>query len=67
MFCTVYVFRHNTSGTWRAGLVILWEEKVEAKIVKDASAAGYASGRVLRCTSVIHVQTETKARKRGSK
>jgi hypothetical protein len=53
------------SGTWRAGMIIVAEGKVEAKIVKDAFAAGYISGRVLRCTSII--QTETKARKRGSK
>jgi len=53
------------SGNWRAGMIMLSGGKVEAKIVKDASAAGYASGRLLRCTCVI--QTERKARKRGSK
>jgi hypothetical protein len=46
-------------------MIILSEEKDEVKIIKDASAAGYASERVLRCTCVM--QTETKARKRGSK
>jgi len=46
-------------------MIIVSEGKVEAKIVKDAFAAGYMSGRVLLCTCVI--QTVTKARKRGSK
>jgi len=46
-------------------MIIASEAKVEAKIVKDAFAAGYMSGRVVRCTCVI--QTETNARKRGSK
>jgi len=46
-------------------MIIVSEGKVQAKIVKDAFAAGYTSGRVLRCTCVI--QTEKKARKRGSK
>jgi hypothetical protein len=67
VFFTVYVFRHNISGTWRAGMIIVSEGKVEAKIVKDEFAAGHTStsGQVLRYTCVI--QTETKARKRGSK
>jgi hypothetical protein len=46
-------------------MIIVSEGKVEAKIVKDAFAAGYMSGRVLRYTFVI--QAEKKARKRGSK
>lgn len=32
------------------------EGKVQAKIVKDAFAAGYTSGQVLRCTCVIHTE-----------
>jgi hypothetical protein len=53
VFCTVYVFYHNISGIWRAGMIIASEAKVEAKIVKDAFAAGYMSGRVLLCTCVF--------------
>lgn len=65
MFRPVYVFRHNISGTWRVRMIIVSEAKVEAKVVKDAFTAGYMSGLMLRRTCVI--QTETKARKRGSK
>lgn len=39
-------------------MIIVSEGKVEAKIVKDAFAAWYMSGRVLLCTCVI--QTEKK-------
>jgi hypothetical protein len=45
-------------------MIVASEAKVDAKIVKDAFATGYMSGRVI-CTCVI--QTETNARKRGSK
>jgi hypothetical protein len=41
------------------------EAKVEAKVVKDAFAAGYKSRRVFPCTCVR--QGETKVRQKGSK
>jgi hypothetical protein len=53
VFCTVYVFCHNISGTLRAVMIMVSEAKIEAKIVHVAFTALYTSRRELTCTFVL--------------